>query len=210
MFVTNITCPKCKDRHQYIWTFEKEDKRYYIGDKLDTMDTYAKTLTCKCLTCGKEFSIVILIQDGYIVNVFLNPRKKQLKDIDNGYYEALFNYPTQVYATRFDMLLGEDTVLIPSQYSTNLNLKIGSSTVFFDSLWLILERYKVYSEPEKLYARIYKLRTYKATQIDRLLICRDRFLPILREVNWSDELYKDDEDSFHRFKIPTGYDLVMY
>jgi hypothetical protein len=210
MFVTNITCPKCKDRHQYIWTFQNEEKRYYIGDKVEKMGTYATTLTCKCLTCGKEFRVDVLVQDGYIVNAILNPLKKQIRDIESGYYEALFNYPTKTYTERFEALLGEDTVLIPKQYQTKTELKRGSSVIVFDSLWMVLERYKVYSEPEKLYARIYKLRTYKAKIIERLLICRDKFLPVLKEVDWSDELYKDDEDSFRRFKIPTGYDVVMY
>lgn len=208
MIEVNVICPECGKITKYNLG---DGDIFDLGDKIDpNKKTDFKIHIVSCPNCDEAIYIYVLIKDGYIYNILNDLRFGQKLELENGIYPKLYNYPEYSYATRKNMFLGEESRVIPSQYSSERIFRVGKDVSFFGTDWCVLSSYKVLTPSGELFARIYKIRTFvEVKQIERLLILRNNFIPTLKEVNWSTDSYKDDYDQFRRYKIPDDFEIIM-
>lgn len=208
MIKTKIICPKCGK----ISTFSFGDGKIVdIGERISEDDkTDFDIHVVYCPDCDKSIYVYVLIKNGRFFNILTGLGFSEKLKLENEDYPKLYNYPDYSYEIRKNMFLGEESRLIPSQYFSKKMFRFGDDIELFDKTWCVLATYKLLNTTGDLFARIYKVRTFHESKtIERLLILRDNYIPTLKQVNWSEEKYKDGDDQLKRYRIPEGYELIM-
>lgn len=208
MLEVRIICPKCGLIN--LDYFGKGSNIYGVGDLItDPLEekTYIKEHDGRCPGCGSAFKIVEIVENFKVLNVLFNPSKPMMKKIHNGIYPRLEEYPKYDFNTRWKRLLGEDHAFIPSQLTYEFDLNINDVFCMFGRVWTVNFKYKVLNLMGMLSARIFAVTSYQDDK--RLLIIRNHYLPVLKEIDWSRDDYLDDEDELRRYKIPEGYELII-
>lgn len=210
MLRLKIRCPKCGKLSFYFLGSGLEN--FSIGDYIDTSKdkTYTKEHREKCPYCYEEFDVLEIVKDSRILNVLINPTKAEKEKLLYNLLPELEEYPTIKYSARASLFLGEDSEFIPSQMSTNTDIKIGDEVDFFNKTLIVTRKYKLVYEDAFgncfTYAYIYEL---KCDMLKRLLIIRDGYLPVIKEVEWLTSDYTDSIDRLRRYQIPEGLEIIM-
>ena len=209
MLSLKIRCPKCGKINHY--SFGDGIETFHIGDYVDDK----KDKTClneykgKCLDCYEEFDVLEVIDKSKILNVLINPSKIELEKISYKLFPELEEYPDADFALRACLYLGEESSFIPSQMSVDNELNLGDVIPIFNKNLTVVKKYKLkYSTPgySFVYAMVYEL---ECDLLKRLLILRDNYLPIIKEVIWSTDDYVDESDKMKRFCLPTDCELIL-
>lgn len=203
-----ITCPKCGETHIYrIHLFGANI--FQIGDFVDKPEnSYSKENLIQCFDCNALFRIYVLVDEGRLVNILMNPGRKDLELIENLIFKKLDNYPLYYKPDYMkECLYGEVTNVIPSQFSTNSSLLKKKILLLFGLKWSVDDGYKVFDKEENLITRIYKIVSENFDE--RLLVMRDNCFPVLRDVDWDVTSVTDVETKLKKFVIPKDCDLVI-
>lgn len=207
-----IRCPVCGKYHYYSLG---DDDVHNIGDIVGPdYEYYSQSYNEKCRSCKNEFLIVELVHRGQLVNVLINPTEEEDEKIEDRIYPLLDAYPDLPkyhYYERLNMLLGEDSRVIPSQYFL-VDLKVGDKIPLFTTEWEVKEKYKVIDDKKRLISKIYKvseIRKFSGEKIERLLILRDNLLPTLKIVDWGVTSFLDEEERFKKYRIPPNCKLFI-
>lgn len=213
MFILKIICPHCGKLATYTFGDGKlVDIGEAICDKDDDDEVITKLYSHNCAYCGKEFKILQVIEDGIFVSAIINPCEIDINAINNKDYLGVQNIPCEYsYNERFNMAVGEETRLIPSQWNIDIDIESLENINLFDLEWLVLERYKVLNSRDEIVERIYKIciaTDIKNKDGHRLLVIKNNHFPTLKIVDWNPE-FKNWDDVFYKYQIPKECELVI-